>query len=59
VTVVRYWNNDVLANLPGVLGNLLAHAEKLRQAATPSPTLPLSGGGSENAVAPRNDESAT
>jgi very-short-patch-repair endonuclease len=53
VTVVRYWNNDVLTNLPGVLSDLLAHAERLAQAAaTPTPTLPLSGGGRTEASAP-------
>jgi very-short-patch-repair endonuclease len=58
VTVVRYWNNDVLSNLPGVLSDLLAHAERLAQAAaTPSPTLPLSGGGS--AVPSPQDKGAT
>ncbi|MDI4232480.1 endonuclease domain-containing protein [Bradyrhizobium sp. Arg237L] len=46
VTVVRYWNNDVLSNLEGVLSDLLAHTERLAQAeTTPTPTLPLSGGG--------------
>jgi very-short-patch-repair endonuclease len=45
ITVVRYWNNDVLGNLPGVLADLAAHFEK-RGSVTPSPTLPLSGGGS-------------
>jgi very-short-patch-repair endonuclease len=54
VVVVRYWNNDVLSNLEGVLSDLLTHAERLAQAATPSPTLPLSGGGCTTpAVAPR------
>ncbi|GKQ55852.1 endonuclease domain-containing protein [Bradyrhizobium sp. Ce-3] len=46
VMVVRYWNNDVLSNLEGVLSDLVAHIERLAQAeATPTPTLPLSGGG--------------
>jgi very-short-patch-repair endonuclease len=46
VTVVRHWNNDVLSNLEGVLSDLLAHTERLSlAAATPTPTLPLSGGG--------------
>jgi very-short-patch-repair endonuclease len=46
VTVVRYWNNDVLSNMAGVLSDLLALTERLAPAAaTPSPTLPLSGGG--------------
>jgi very-short-patch-repair endonuclease len=48
VTVVRYWNNEVLSNLEGVLGDLLAHAERLSQAVTtPSPALPLAGGGGD------------
>ena len=51
LTVVRYWNNDVLSNLEGVLRDLLAHIEKLSRAATtPTPTLPLSGGGRFNAA---------
>jgi very-short-patch-repair endonuclease len=46
ISVVRYWNNDVLSNLEGVLSDLVAHIERLAPAeATPSPTLPLSGGG--------------
>jgi very-short-patch-repair endonuclease len=49
VTVVRYWNNEVLSNLEGVLGDLLAHTERLSQAVTtPSPALPLSGGGRDD-----------
>ena len=51
IVVVRYWNNDVLSNLEGVLSDLLRHAERLAQAEkTPSPTLPLSGGGREDAA---------
>jgi hypothetical protein len=46
VAVVGYWNNEVLSNLEGVLGDLLAHTERLSQAVTtPSPALPLAGGG--------------
>jgi hypothetical protein len=45
VVVVRYWNNDVLSNLPGVLSDLAEKVESLVGALTPSPTLPLSGGG--------------
>jgi very-short-patch-repair endonuclease len=53
VTVVRYWNNDVLSNLEGVLSDLVAHVEGLAHAAaTPTPALPLSGGGSADIVAP-------
>ena len=59
VVIVRYWNNDVFSNLPGVLSDLVAHAETLAQAQTPSPTLPLSGGGSAaTAATPRNKRSA-
>jgi very-short-patch-repair endonuclease len=46
IIVVRYWNNDVLGNLPGVLADLVAKVERRRSELTPSPTLPLSGGGS-------------
>ena len=38
--VIRFWNNDVLANTEGVLLRIL---EALR--ASPLPTLPLKGGG--------------
>lgn len=56
VTVVRYWNNDVLSNLEGVLGDLLAHTERLAQAAaTPTPTLPLSGGGRTDTPGPHDN----
>ncbi len=59
VMVVRYWNNDVLLNLEGVLSDLLTHAERLAQvAATPSPALPLSGGGEEGSIAPGKKGSA-
>jgi very-short-patch-repair endonuclease len=60
VTVVRYWNNDVLSNLEGVLSDLLGYTESLAQAAaTPSPALPLSGGGRGEIVAPPKDEGET
>ena len=59
VVVVRYWNNDVLSNLEGVLSDLLRHAERLAQAEkTPSPTLPLSGGGGKDPDPLRKDGSA-
>jgi very-short-patch-repair endonuclease len=60
VVVIRYWNNDVLSNLPGVLSDLLTHAESLAQvAATPFPALPLSWrGGMAPSAAPRNQRSA-
>ena len=60
ITVVRYWNNDVLSNLDGVLSDLLAHTEKLAQAApTPTLTLPLSGGGKTDSGAPPRKEDST
>jgi very-short-patch-repair endonuclease len=53
VTVVRYWNNEVLSNLDGVLSDLLSQTERLAQAeATPTLTLPLSGGGKTDTGAP-------
>jgi very-short-patch-repair endonuclease len=45
VMVVRYWNNDVLSNLEGVLTDLIRIIENRAQALTPSHPLPLSGGG--------------
>lgn len=45
IAVVRYWNNDVLSNLQGVIEDLLVHIERRASGLTPSPTLPLSGGG--------------
>lgn len=45
-TVLRFWNNDVLANLSGVLNEVnRVTIELAAQRSTPSPTLPLSGGG--------------
>jgi very-short-patch-repair endonuclease len=40
--VLRFWNNEVLANLTGVLERI---AEALRQPLPPSLTLPRKGGG--------------
>jgi very-short-patch-repair endonuclease len=45
VAVVRYWNNEVLSNLEGVLTDLSTHLESRARSTTPSPTRPLSGGG--------------
>jgi len=60
VTVVRYWNNDVLSNLEGVLSDLVTHIERLSQAeTTPTPTLPRSGGGSADAGTRGKEESGT
>jgi Protein of unknown function (DUF559) len=46
IAVVRYWNNEIFGNLQGVLAELIARLEKRAQEVTPSPSLPLSGGGS-------------
>jgi very-short-patch-repair endonuclease len=53
VTVLRFWNSDVTENLDGVLEAIAAKISELRSAATrsrerwtPTPTFPLSGGGS-------------
>ena len=40
--LIRFWNNDVTGNFNGVLSEIARVASEL----TPSPTLPLSGGGS-------------
>jgi very-short-patch-repair endonuclease len=40
--ILRYWNNDVLTNLNGVLEDI---AETLRRPPPPSLTLPRKGGG--------------
>ena len=50
IALARFWNNDVLSNLEGVLCEILRVAEEARQRSTPSPTLPLSGGGSTSAA---------
>ncbi len=50
IAVVRFWNNDVLRNLEGVLTELAHIADERAKALTPAPTLPLSGGGSGESV---------
>ncbi|MGN6460706.1 MAG: endonuclease domain-containing protein [Pseudolabrys sp.] len=42
IKVLRFWNNDVLQNLAGVLEQIADHAGKLL---TPPPNHPRSGGG--------------
>ncbi|MBI2713103.1 MAG: endonuclease domain-containing protein [Rhizobiales bacterium] len=49
IVIIRFWNNDVLTNLNGVL-EVIAQVASQRRALTPSPTLPLSGGGRTKAV---------
>jgi very-short-patch-repair endonuclease len=51
ILVIRFWNNDVLGNLSGVLEEIvLVATNRTKQSAPPSPTLPLSGGGSRGAA---------
>ena len=53
VTLLRFWNSDVNGNLSGVLEVIAAKVSELKMKLTPSsvrwtptPTLPLAGGGS-------------
>jgi very-short-patch-repair endonuclease len=47
IKVIRFWNNDVLENTEGVWDEISRVAATLSsRPATPTPTLPLSGGGS-------------
>jgi very-short-patch-repair endonuclease len=47
IAVIRFWNNDVLENVEGVWDEIARVAATLKfRPATPTPTLPLSGGGS-------------
>jgi very-short-patch-repair endonuclease len=51
VNVLRFWNNDVLVNLQGVATEIARVAGALRAgSATPTLTLPLSGGGNEGSL---------
>ncbi|TDT96913.1 very-short-patch-repair endonuclease [Azorhizobium sp. AG788] len=53
--VVRYWNNDVLGNLGGVLEDLSARVierVKVESVLPPSPTLPRKGGGGDDLPLP-------
>lgn len=51
VTVLRFWNNDVLGNIEGVWEEIARTAATLSsRPATPTPTLPLSGGGSTSSL---------
>jgi very-short-patch-repair endonuclease len=47
ITVLRFWNSDVLQNPDGVLSEVVRVAERLARERTPSLSLPLSGGGNE------------
>src|SRR5262245_43451494 len=51
IRVVRFWNNDVLNNIVGVRGEIARVAAEISKSQlTPSPTLPLSGGGSREVI---------
>jgi very-short-patch-repair endonuclease len=46
VTVLRFWNNEVIENIEGVWDEVARAVALLSsRSATPTPTLPLSGGG--------------
>ena len=45
IKIIRFWNNDTLSNLDGVLEEISRVAQARSNELTPSPTLPLSGGG--------------
>ena len=46
IAMIRFWNNEVLTNLDGVLTEIVRKIDERRvRHATPSLTLPLSGGG--------------
>ncbi len=49
IAVQRFWNVDLMDNLEGVL-EMIRTCVMARAASTPTPTLPLSGGGSSNEV---------
>ena len=53
IRLIRFWNNDVLGNLDGVLSEIARISETLcARRATPTPTLPLSGGGGRRSSSP-------
>ncbi|HEX2511827.1 MAG TPA: DUF559 domain-containing protein [Xanthobacteraceae bacterium] len=49
VSVIRFWNNDALGNTEGVLAEITRVAQERSKILTPSPPLPLSGGGRKRA----------
>jgi very-short-patch-repair endonuclease len=57
IHLIRFWNNDVLGNLNGVLSEIVRVSETLcSRRATPTLTLPLSGGGECSPRAPKSWE---
>lgn len=55
IKVIRFWNNDVLNNIDGVW-QLIAAEVAERAGSTPTPALPLSGGGGDQ---PLNSQSGS
>jgi very-short-patch-repair endonuclease len=49
VAIIRFWNNDTLGNTEGVLAEIARVAQERSKTLTPSPALPLSGGGRKQA----------
>ncbi len=47
ITVLRFWNHEVMGNLQAVLETIRAEAIRLSGGSTPTPALPLPGGGGE------------
>jgi len=45
--VLRFWNNEVMTNIDGVVETIWLAVQPLVSNPTPTPTLPLAGGGSE------------
>jgi very-short-patch-repair endonuclease len=50
IIVLRFWNNDVLANIEGVATEIARVGGALRAGLTPTLTLPLSGGGNKRSI---------
>ncbi len=51
ISVIRFWNNDVLQNTEGVWDEIASKVASLSgRPATPTLTLPLSGGGNRGEV---------
>jgi very-short-patch-repair endonuclease len=45
--ILRFWNNEVVANIDGVVETIWLAVQPVVAASTPTPTLPLAGGGSD------------
>ncbi|MGJ0509757.1 MAG: endonuclease domain-containing protein [Methylocystis sp.] len=45
--VLRFWNNEVVTNIDGVVETIWLAVQPFVAASTPTPTLPLAGGGRE------------